>query len=34
MAAVAARQREFLEQPRHTLIEDRSIVAASLVAER
>ena len=34
MAAVAARQREFLEQPGHALIEDRPIVAAGLVAER
>ena len=34
MASVAARQREGLEQPRHALVEDRSVVAARLVAER
>jgi hypothetical protein len=34
MASVAARQGEGLEEPRHTLVEDRSVVAARLVAER
>ena len=34
MAAIAARQREFLEQPRHALVEDGSIVPACLMAER
>src|ERR1043165_706822 len=33
MAAVAARQREILEQPGHALIENRTVVAAGLVAE-
>ena len=32
MASVAARQGEGLEEPRHTLVEDRSVVAARLVA--
>src|SRR5260370_35006027 len=34
MASVAARQAEGLEEPRHTLVEDRSVGAAGLVAER
>src|SRR6266478_6118058 len=34
MAAVAACQSEFAEQPRHALIEHGAIVAAGLVAER
>ena len=34
MAAIAARQSEIAEQPRHALIEYRAIVAAGLVAER
>src|SRR5229473_1801823 len=34
MAAVAARQSEFAEQPRDALIEHRAIVAAGLVAKR
>ena len=33
MAAVAARQREILEQPGHALIENRAVVTAGLVAE-
>src|ERR1700684_2974197 len=34
MAAIAARQREILEQPRRALVENGSIVPASLMAER
>ena len=34
MPAVAAGQRERLEQPRHAMVEDGAIVAACLVAER
>jgi hypothetical protein len=34
VAAVAARQGEILEQPRDALVENRVVVAASLVAER
>ena len=34
MSAVAACQRERIEQPWHAMIEDRAIVAACLVAER
>ena len=34
MAAVAASERERIEQPRHAMIEDGAVVAAGLVAER
>jgi hypothetical protein len=34
MAAIAARQGEVLEEPGHTLVEDRPIVPTGLVAER
>ena len=34
MTSIAARQRQFLEQPGDALVENRSIIPASLVAER
>src|SRR5882757_4203266 len=34
MASVAAGQRQGLEQPRHAMVEDGTIVAACLVAQR
>ena len=34
MTAVAARERERIEQPRQALIEDRAVIPARLVAER
>ena len=34
MSSIAARQREGLEQPRHTMVEDGTIVTACLVAQR
>jgi hypothetical protein len=34
MSPVATRQREGLEQPRHALVEDGTVVATCLVAQR
>ena len=34
MSSVAAREREGLEQPRHAMVEDGTVIAACLVAQR